>query len=407
MARISIDRLLTAIDVGTTKICVLVGQQLDDNHLEIIGIGHAPSHGLRKGVVVDVTKTIYAIRQAIKEAELMVGVPLEQVGVGVSGAHISSMSSHGITPIKRGSVSPLEVQNVLAAARALPVPEGQQILHVLPKYYTIDGQEKVHNPLGMHGIRLEVYAHIILGAVAAVQNVVTCCQMAGLTVRDVVLEQLASAAAVLSHDELELGSAVLDIGGGTADLAVYHRGTIRHTMVLPIAGNHFTNDLAVGLRTTIEEAERIKRAYGMELEHYEDDIIEIAAVHGNGLQRVSRHDIQLIVESRAREMFTFIGHEIKKNSLRAYMPTGLVLTGGGSLLAGIPALAERMFKLPVRIGTPSLAVAAPESLRNPMYATGYGLLLYMLKTKKELQLNETSTVNRVFDRMRSWVADFF
>src|SRR5579871_6389307 len=253
MARIFSDRLLVAIDVGTTKICVIVAQQLDNQAVEVVGIGKAPSDGLRKGVVVDVAKTIQSIKAAVKEAEIMAGIEIDAASIGISGGHIQSVNSHGVVPLRRGEIRLQDIENVIAAAKAIPVPEGQQILHVLPQYFMVDSHNKVHYPLGMHGIRLEVMAHIILGATASVQNLVKCCETAGIKVTDIVLEQLASAQAVLSPDERELGIAVLDIGGGTSDLALYQQNNIRHTKVIPVAGNHFTNDIAVGLRTTRKE----------------------------------------------------------------------------------------------------------------------------------------------------------
>ena len=255
------DKIIVSIDVGTTKICVLVAQILDNNHFEVIGVGKSPSHGLKKGVVVDIGKTIHSIKAAVREAELMTGISISAASVGISGGHIKSINSQGVVPVKHAEIYQSDVHNVLAAARAIPIPEGMQILHVLPQFFVIDSHTRIHNPVGMHGIRLEVQAHIIMGAIASVQNLIKCCELAGVKVTDIILEQLASAHAVLSEDERNLGVCMLDIGGGTSDFAVYQHNSIVHTMVLPIAGNHFTNDLAVGLRTTIQEAERIKKEH--------------------------------------------------------------------------------------------------------------------------------------------------
>lgn len=406
MARLSNDRLIAAIDVGTTKICALIAQDLGQGQVEIVGIGRSPSLGLRKGVVVDIGKTVHAIRSAIHEAELMAGVPIESVGVGVSGSHISALNSHGVVPIKRGVVGDADIASVLAAARAVVVAEGRQILHVIPQYYIIDGQDRIQDPRGMHGIRLEVCAHIILGAVACVQNVISCCQMAGVAVGDIVLEQLASAAAVLTKDELELGVAVLDIGGGTADLAVYQNGSIRHTMVLPIAGNHFTNDLAIGLHTTLEEAERVKKRFGMNVN--DQDYIEVSCIDQESMQRVHAEDVQMIVESRAHELLMFVRRELQHKSLMPLITTGIVLTGGGSLLSGMKELAQEVFDKPVRIGVPRIESAIADSLSSPIYATGYGLLVHMAKGyERSLSGTDGSLVNRVFERMRSWITDVF
>lgn len=411
MTKVFNDRIIAAIDVGTTKICVLVARQLGEDEVEIIGCGKASSAGLHKGVVVDVAKTIYSIRAALKEAELMAGIPIESVSVGISGAHIQAMNSQGVVPIRRGEIKETDIAAVLAAAKAVPIPEGQQILHVLPQYYVIDGRDRVNEPLGMHGIRLEVQAHIIMGAIASVQNLVKCCESAGVVVQDIVLEQLASAFSVLSTDERKLGVALLDIGGGTSDLAVYQHGTIRHTKVFPVAGNHFTNDLAIGLCTTLSDAERIKKEQGITSMKLlpEDRLIEIEMVHGEQKQVVHVSDLVRIIEPRAQELFFMIFKEIKSRHLEQYITTGLVLTGGGSLLKGIQELAEKMVDIPVRIGLPKVPFSIPDSLRSPIYATGHGLLLHILKKQKEDDMSNLSgpLIKRVFHRMKTWMVDFF
>lgn len=406
---ISSDRIWVAIDIGTTKIAVLVAHQLTDSSLEIIGIGHAPSEGLSKGVVVDIAKTIRSIKQAVKEAEMMTGFPIEYAAIGVSGAHIRSLNSHGVVPIKKGEVRPDDIGAVIASAQAIPIVEGQQILHVLPQYFIIDGQERVKDPIGMYGIRLEAYVHIITGSVASVQNLVKCVQSAGIKVTDIVLEQLASADAVLSEDEREIGVGVLDIGGGTSDFALYQQGSIRHTMVLPIAGNHFTNDLAVGLRTTLREAERIKREYGIALFDMlkEDDVIEVETVQGAEKKLVFLHDIVSIIEPRAMELFSFVHEEIIKYHLQPLMGSGLVLTGGGSLLRGAQELSARIFNVPTRIGTPRSFYSLPESVSSPVYATAYGLLVHTMKKQGNTALTHHQMSGRILDRMKSWIADFF
>jgi cell division protein FtsA len=410
MAKVFADRIIVSIDVGTTKICVLIANQLDADHVEIIGVGKSPSDGLKKGVVVDIGKTIHSIKAAVKEAELMAGLKIHSAAVGISGGHIHSLNSAGMVAIKHGQVKESDVANVLAAARAVPLPEGMQVLHVLPQYYLIDSRERVHNPVGMHGIRLEVQAHIIMGAIASVQNLIKCCEMAQVKVSDIILEQLASADAVLSQDEKELGIAVLDIGGGTSDLALYQNNSIRHTMVLPVAGNHFTNDLAVGLRTTIKEAERIKKEYGLAcLNLLEDNrAIEIELVQGIEKQTIHIADIASILQPRAQELLSIVHEEIIKNRLQMYMPSGLVITGGGSMLVGMKELAESIFSTPVRIGMPRFEYDLPESLENPMYATGYGLLLQLIKRQNNASFDESGpVVTRILNRMKSWVSDFF
>jgi len=411
MAKVYPERVFTCIDVGTTKICVLVAHTTDDNQVEIIGIGKAPSDGLRKGVVVDVMRTITSIKAAVAQAESQAGIKIMSACVGISGGHITSTNSHGVVPIKNGEITSIDIANVLASAQAMLVPEGQQILHVLPQYFIIDGQDRIHDPLGMHGIRLEVRAHIILGAIASVQNLIKCCQDAGIVVDDIVLEQLASAHAVLSPDERTLGVAVLDIGGGTSDLAIYQDDTIRHTRVIPIAGNHFTNDIAIGLRTTIKEAERVKKEYGIACEQVllEDELIELAVAHGQTTQLICVSELLAIIKPRAQELLTLVHEEIIAHHMRSYVTTGLVLTGGGSLLRGIQEMAQQIFNIPVRIGNPRTPLHVPQILCNPMYATGYGMVLYTLHKRtahSSYTLNGPLMV-RVFERMKSWVLDFF
>ncbi len=405
------EKIITAIDIGTTKICVLVARQLDEQQIEIIGVGKSPSHGLEKGVVIDVAKTIYSIRAAIAEAELMASMPIESVTIGISGGHIRAINSQGIVPIKHGEIKEADIAAVLAAAKAILIPDGYQILHVLPQYYVIDGRDRVADPLGMHGVRLEVQAHIIMGAIASVQNLIKCCESAGVTVTDIVLEQLASAQAVLSDDERKLGVAVLDIGGGTADLAVYHQGTIRHAKVFPVAGNHFTNDIAVGLCTTIKDAERIKKEYGVVWHKAlgDDDFIEIEMVHGDQQQVVHVSDLLRILEPRAHELLSMVREEIQSHHLTSYITTGIVLTGGGALLKGMQPLAETIFDSSVRIGNPKVPFSILQTLQSPLYATSYGLLLHTMKKHTDDVMHNLSgpLVKRVLYRMKAWMVDFF
>lgn len=410
MARVFADRILVAIDVGTTKICVIVAQKLDDNRVEVLGIGKAPSDGLRKGVVVDVAKTIHSVKAAVKEAEIMSGVDIESAYVGISGGHIQAINSQGLIPLKKGRVRQVDIDNVMAAAQAIPIAQGQQILHTLAQYFVLDGQERVHDPRGMHGIRLEVMAHIILGSIASVQNLVRCCEMAGVKVKDIILEQLASAQAVLSADELELGTAVLDIGGGTSDLALYQHGNIRHTKVIPVAGSHFTNDVAIGLRTTIKDAERVKIAYGLACIDLlqKDDLIEVESVHGNQNHIVQVSELIRILQARAQEILLLIHEEVFTKKVHMFMPSGLVITGGGALLPGIKELGERIFNVPIRIGHPRPEFDLPQSLTSPIYATSYGLIMFALKqAQKSAPDKNESWSGRIALRMKSWVSDFF
>jgi cell division protein FtsA len=411
MARALLDTIMTAIDVGTTKISVFIARCENGAIAEILGTSVVPSHGLSKGIVVDVPRAVVSITEAVKIAEAQAGIEVESAYVGVSGAHISSCNSPGIVPIKRGEITQEDVDMALAAAQAIPIQEGQQIIHVLPQYFTIDGRDIVLDPIGMHGIRLEVQAHIVIGSISSVQNVVRCCERAGVQVRDVVLEQLASADAVLTPDEATLGVGVLDIGGGTADFAVFHRGSIRHTKVIPIAGNHFTNDLALGLRTTLADAERIKKELGVVHESFlQADLSDsVGSMTGESSKKVSQRAVFDIVEPRARELISFVHDEIITYKLTPFLGTGLVLTGGGSLLAGIVQVTQELCGCTVRLGVPRYTVMMPDSFKNPVYATGYGLLVHALKKQRadrEHKL-QTSFALRVVDRMRSWMKEFF
>ena len=404
------DKITVAIDIGTTKICVLVAQPTAMG-FEVIGVGKVPCDGLRKGVVVDVAKTIKSIEAAVKEAQTMAGVSIDSAVIGISGGHIQSTNSMGMVPIKHTQVRQTDIDSALMAAQAITIPEGYQILHVLPQFFVIDGKDRVQHPLGMCGVRLEVHAHIILGSVTSVQNLVICCQQAGIAVDDIILEQLASADAVLSDDERHLGVAMLDIGGGTSDLAMYHNGSIRHTKVLAIAGNHVTNDIAIGLKTTLKDAERIKKQFGYAdmnlLSH--DDIIEIEKVQGIEKNHIYVSELIKIIHPRVSELLTLIHQEITKRNLTGYMTSGLVLTGGGSLLKGISELAQQIFQVPVRIGTARIDYHVPQALDNPIFATGYGLLVctFNKKQQKTMQHSTGPMVNRIIMRMKSWVSDFF
>ena len=410
MARLIKDSIITSIDIGTTKICVLVARRMGDQ-IEIIGIGKSPSHGLQKGVVVDIAKTINSISRAVKEAEMMAGLPIDSAYIGISGAHVSSVNSSGVVPIKHGQIRQSDVDTVLEAAKAIAIPEGRQILHVLPQYFVINVCDQVQDPIGMHGVRLEVQAHIIMGSVSSVQNLLNCCQSAGVNVNDIILEQLASADAVLSEDERELGVGVIDIGGGTSDVAFYKNSAVRHTMVLPVAGNHVTNDIAIGLRIMKNEAERIKKRYGFAISSLVEieELVEVEMMQGEDLQVVRLSDLVLIIESRMRELFSLVNNEVHKYQLQQFMTNGIVLTGGGSLLTGARELAEEIFDCPVRIGKPRVLFDLVETLQSPLYATGYGLLVHVLQQERKIKmhLSEEPLTRRVLERMKSWVSDFF
>lgn len=403
--RLSPSNMLVAIDVGTTKICVLVAQKITADTCEIIGIGRAPSHGLARGVVVDVAAAVHAIKAAIEEAELMSGTSIESAYVGISGSHIAAHHSSGMIPIKQGVIRENDIQRVIATAQAIPLPEDEQILHAIPQQFIIDGKHQVLDPLNMHGVRLEAKVHIITGNVTQVKNLIECCEAAGVKVRDIILEPIASAEAVLSPDERELGTAILDIGGGTSDFAIYGRGAIKYTKIFPIAGNLFTNDLALCLHTTREEAERIKKLCGVDSE----ETWTIAGIDGNSQQEVSRQEASFILGARTDELLSAVKHEMDTGNLAAQMPAGIVLTGGGSLLHGLAPRAGELLGIPVRLGKPHTGTAFKEELSHPLYATGYGLLVHALKEEARLVKHDGSSplISRVFWRMKSWITDLF
>lgn len=401
------DSITVAIDIGTTKICVLVARGHGAS-LEIIGIGKSPSDGLAKGVVVDINRTVASIKNAVREAELMAGCTIESACIGISGSHIKSRSSQGMVPIKRGEIKASDIAQVVAAARAIAVLEGHQVLHVLPQYFIIDSQEKVADPLGMYGVRLEAQVHIITGSIASVHNLMKCCEMAGLKVTDIVLEQLASAQAVLSYDEKKLGVVMIDIGGGTSDVAFFYNNAIRHTMVLPVAGNHFTHDIALGLYTTLADAEHLKKERGAVYYCQErESSFEINGINGMDRKIVMQRDLVNILLPRAREVLHLIHKDLQGTCLTT-TPSGLVLTGGGSLLSGMQELAHSIFKIPVRIGNPPIQADCGALLNSPIYSTGYGLLLHAAQYDENAMTRFAGPlVMRIMGRMKSWVADFF
>jgi cell division protein FtsA len=399
---------LVAIDIGTTKICVLIAQQTIDNDFEIIGIGKCASKGLARGVVVDILSAAHSIKTAIKEAELMAGCKVESAIIGISGSHINSFNSHGMISLKHKEIREHDINQVLAVAQSVPLAEGQQILHAIPQFYTIDTHQKVQDPLGMFGMRLEAQVHMITGAIGSVQNLIRCCELAGVKVQDIVLEPLASAQAVLSADEREMGVALLDIGGGTSDFAIYQHSAIRHTKVFPYAGTLFTNDIAVVLRTTNSDAERIKKEFGCVYHSYvvPGQEITVECAQGDQNKIIYEQEIYEILECRITELLLLVQHEMEQYYFS--VPGGLVITGGGSLLHGLQEHAQQLLKLPVRIGKPKTA-HFKEFLENPMHATGYGLLVHGMK---KLQGDGRTSFNgslsqKVLSRMKSWIFDFF
>lgn len=404
------NTIISAIDIGTTKICVIVAQPAPDGSLNVLGIGQAPSTGLARGVVVSMAAAVNAIQAAVREAELMAGFSIKHAVVGISGAHIRAYSSHGMVALKHGIIEEKDIAQVIQSAQAISLPEGQQLLHAVPHYFCINGVDIVHDPRGMHGVRLEARVHIITGAVSSVHNLVRCCDLAGVKARDIVLEPLASAAAVLSVDERELGVGILDIGGGTSDFAIYQRGAICHTHIIPIAGNSFTHDIAVCLHASLQDAERIKKAYGSVDASLVGSQEEIVVAHVDGAEHkvILHEDLFEVVSARAEELLNMVLEEIEQNKLRSFMPAGLVITGGGSLLAGLAAQASRILCMPVRTGRPILMPGIPPLLQHPSYATSYGLLLYAQQKMNDHMHNQQGSIaNRIMQSMKSWICEMF
>ncbi len=402
------DELIVGLDIGTTKICAIVAEATE-NGVDVIGIGTHPSKGLRKGVVVDIESTVDSIKHAVEEAELMADCEITSVYAGIAGGHIDGMNSHGIVAVKDGEVSENDVRRVIDAAKAVAIPMDREVIHVIPQEFVIDDQDGIREPLGMHGVRMEAKIHIVTAAVTSAQNIVKCANKAGLNVVDIVLEPLASAEAVLAGDERDLGVCLVDIGGGTTDIAVFADGSIKHTSVLGLGGYHVTNDIAVGLRTPFEEAERIKKRFGMASARYlsSDDVITVPSVGGRRPREVSRKVLCEIIEPRVDEILSLARQEVVKAGLENRIPSGVVLTGGCSALTGIQELAEEIFESPVRQGNPLHVGGLQDVVRSPMYATGVGLVLYGQaesrgRGQSRFRIRDESIFRRVRQRMRDW-----
>jgi cell division protein FtsA len=379
------DNVLIGLDLGTTKVCAIVGEIKDGGKVDIIGIGISPSHGLKKGVVVNIDSTVESIKKAVQEAELMAGVEINSVFVGISGGHIRGINSRGVAAIKNREVVPADVARAIDGARAVNIPADQQILHVLPQEFIIDDQDGIKDPLGMSGIRLDVKVHIITGAVTAIQNIVKSCSRAGLHVNDLVLQPLASSRAVLTTEEQELGVVVADIGGGTTDLAFFLDGSLWHTEVLPIGGNQVTNDIAIGLRTPASEAEKIKIKHGCALSSLvkHEEALDVQSVGGRPPRLLSRQILCEIIEPRMEELFSMVQQRLKKTGFEDLFASGVVLTGGTALMEGVQDAAERYLGQPVRCGTPRNIGGLTDVVNSPIYATGVGLVLYGAVNNRE------------------------
>ncbi len=402
------ENIIVGLDIGTTKICAVVGE-VSNEDVNIIGIGTSPSIGLRKGVVVNIESTVDSIKKAVEEAELMAGCEISSVYAGIAGGHITGFNSRGIVAIKGTEITPNDVERVIDAARAVAIPMDREVIHVLPQEYIVDEQTGIQNPVGMAGVRLEAKIHIVTGAVTSAHNIVKCANRSGLDVCDIVLESLASGEAVLTNEEKELGSALLDLGGGTSDLAVFSGKNIKHTFVLSLGGNNLTNDIAIGLRAPLAEAEKIKTRYGTcdAGSISSDETLEVPGMGGREPKKLPRQILGEILEPRMEEIFTLIQREIYRAGMENMVNSGMVLTGGTALLGGIGDVAESIFNLPVRIGKPSGISGLVDVVNNPMYATGVGLVMYGVRNQpsKKFRIRDKHIFNGVMNRMRKWFKD--
>ena len=405
---------VVGLDIGTTKISCIVGEIVESGPqpiIDIVGIGTAPSTGLRKGVVINIDATVESISKAVEEAELMAGVEISTVTTGIAGGHIKSFNSTGVVAIKDKEISANDVQRVIDAAKAVAIPLDREVIHIIPQEYVIDEQDGIRDPIGMSGVRLESKVHIVTGAVSSAQNIIKCANKAGLNVSEICLEPIASAEAVLSQDEKELGVILIDIGGGTSDLAIFREGAVVHTGVLAIGGNHITNDIAVGLRTPQNEAEKIKVAHGCALASLvkPDETIEVAGVGGRKSRVLSRRLLAEIIEPRVEEIFNLIHNEILKSGYADLLSGGVVITGGSTLLEGMPEIAEMIFEMPVKRGLPQNIGGLRDIVNSPKHATGVGLLKYAARnpSKSRFSIREKNIYDKVRGSMRTWIKDLF
>ena len=398
--------LIVGLDIGTSKIVAVVAEVQPDNRLEVIGLGQAPSRGLKKGVVNNIESTVTSIQRALEEAELMADCKIRDVYTGIAGSHIKSFNSHGMVAIKEKEVTQADMDRVIETARAVNIPTDQQILHILEQEYIIDGQEDVREPLGMAGVRLEVKVHIVTGAVSAAQNIMKCVRRCGLEVNDLILQPLASATACLTEDEKELGVCIIDIGGGTTDIAVYIGGAIRHTAVIPIAGDQITGDIALALRTPTKEAEDIKRSNGCALRQIADAtrMVEVPGVGERGPRQLSMQTLAEVIEPRVEELYQLVQAELRRSGYEDLLASGVVITGGSAVMIGMVELGEEVFHMPVRIGVPQYSGGLAEVVRHPRYSTAVGLLMLGKQQYQRHQMArmQSASFGHIMARMRNW-----
>jgi len=397
--------LIVGLDIGTSKVAALVAELGPEGTLEILGMGSHESKGLKKGVVVNIEATVAAIQRSLEEAELMADCKIASAYAGIAGSHIKSFNSTGMVAVKDREVSALDVDRAIETAKAVNIPTDQQILHVLRQEFIIDGQEDVREPVGMSGVRLEVKVHIVTGAVSAAQNIVKCVRRCGLEVSDLILQPLASSRAVLSEDEKDLGVCLIDVGGGTTDLAIFTHGAIRHTAVIPIAGDQITNDIAMALRTPTAEAEAIKIRHGVALRQLADpnEMIEVPGIGDRAPRVMSRQTLAEVIEPRVEELFSLVQQVLRESGYEELLSSGVVLTGGSSVMQGMVELGEEIFHMPVRIGVPRYAGGLSDVVRNPRYATAVGLLLEGVQQVQTGRISrQNGSFRAVLGRMREW-----
>jgi len=398
--------LIVGLDIGTSKVSAIVGEVAPEGGIEVIGIGFHPSRGLKKGVVVNIESTVQSIQRAVEEAELMAGCQIHSVFTGIAGNHVRSLNSHGIVAIRDKEVTSSDVERVIDAARAVAIPADQKILHILPQEFIIDNQEGIREPIGMSGVRLEARVHMVTGAVSAAQNIVKCVRRCGLEVDDIILEQLASSESVLMDDEKELGVCLVDIGGGTTDIAVFTEGAIRHTSVIPIAGNQVTNDIAVALRTPTQNAEEIKIKYACALAQLAtaDETIEVPSVGDRPPRRLARQTLAEVVEPRYEELLTLVQAELRRSGFEDLIAAGVVLTGGSAKMEGLIDLAEEILHMPVRLGMPQTVSGLADVVRNPIYSTGVGLLMFGHRNGADRHGDALAGTGfkAIWERMKGW-----
>jgi cell division protein FtsA len=405
------ENMIVGLDIGTSKVVAIVGKRKMDGTIEVVGIGSNPSRGLKRGVVVNIETTVQAIQRAVEEAELMAGCRIHSVYAGIAGSHIKSLNSHGIVAIRDREVTQADIDRVIDAAQAVAIPADQKILHILPQEFVIDSQEGIKEPMGMSGVRLEAKVHLVTCAVNAAQNIEKCVKRCGLEVDDIILEQLASSHAILTEDEKELGVCVVDIGGGTTDIAMFTGGAIRHTAVIPIAGDQVTNDIAMALRTPTQNAEEIKIKYACALTQLAgaDETIKVPSVGDRAPRDLSRQALAEVVEPRYEELFTLVQSELRRSGFEDMIPAGIVITGGSSTMEGVVELAEEIFHMPVRLACPQAVSGMTEVVNNPIYATGVGLLIHGFR---QMDLGRAPAMKgedapSLFERMRSWFTGHF